>query len=313
MELTPELFETIEFTERRKGYDTDEVETFLEEAGTALAQLLARYRQLEQQAAGADGRIAEAEQRAAAAEQRANQQAAVAADAGAAASAAAAVNEQAEVDQAARTLLMARRTAEAIEADARQQSQVVLGEAKTRADRQLGEAQAEADELIRRARIQAEQEYAERRVRAQDEVVALEERRSQLGDVITQLEARLAGYREDLSRTAEELSRLASDPDRLGARPTLSIPPDEVLPAAGQEPLAEVAEVAEVVVADADPATSGDWAPGSWSQVAESDQGGEPTVAHDQAGDELEGDDAAMQAFFEGGSDDDNRRFGWRR
>lgn len=49
-----------------------------------------------------------------------------------------AVNEQAEVDQAARTLLMARRTAEAIEADARQQSQVVLGEAKTRADRQLG-------------------------------------------------------------------------------------------------------------------------------------------------------------------------------
>jgi DivIVA domain-containing protein len=310
MELTPELFETIEFTERRKGYDTDEVETFLEEAGTALAQLLARYRQLEQQAAGADGRIAEAEQRAAAAEQRANQQAAVAADAGAAASAAAAVNEQAEVDQAARTLLMARRTAEAIEADARQQSQVVLGEAKTRADRQLGEAQAEADELIRRARIQAEQEYAERRVRAQDEVVALEERRAQLGDVITQLEARLAGYREDLSRTSEELSRLASDPDRLGARPTLSIPPDEVLPAAGQEPMAEVAEV---VVAEVDAAPAGDWAPGSWSQVAESEEGGEPTVAHDQAGDEPEGDDAAMQAFFEGGSDDDNRRFGWRR
>jgi len=310
MELTPELFETIEFTERRKGYDTDEVETFLEEAGTALAQLLARYRQLEQQAAGADGRIAEAEQRAAAAEQRANQQAAAAADAGAAASAAAAVNEQAEVDQAARTLLMARRTAEAIEADARQQSQVVLGEAKTRADRQLGEAQAEADELIRRARIQAEQEYAERRVRAQDEVVALEERRAQLGDVITQLEARLAGYREDLSRTSEELSRLASDPDRLGARPTLSIPPDEVLPAAGQEP---VVEVDEVVVADADPATSGDWAPGSWSQVAEADEGGEPTVAHDQAADDPEGDDAAMQAFFEGGSEDDNRRFGWRR
>ncbi|MFM7510037.1 MAG: DivIVA domain-containing protein, partial [Actinomycetota bacterium] len=48
MELTPELFETIEFTERRKGYDTEEVETFLEEAGTALAQLLARHRQLEQ-------------------------------------------------------------------------------------------------------------------------------------------------------------------------------------------------------------------------------------------------------------------------
>ena len=42
-------------------------------------------------------------------------------------------------------------------------------------------------------------------------------------------EARLAGYREDLTRTAEELTLLASDPDRLGARPTMSIPPDEVI------------------------------------------------------------------------------------
>jgi len=309
MELTPELFEKIEFTERRKGYDTDQVETFLEEAGTALAQLLARYRHIEERAAAAEARLSEADARIAHAEDRANR-----AEAHARQAAAAAVPdpsaEQAEVEQAARTLLMARRTAEAMEQEARQQAQNLLGEAKTRADRQLGEAQAEAEELIRRARIQAEQEYAERRVRAQDEVVALEERRAQLGDVITQLEARLAGYREDLTRTSEELSRLASDPDRLGARPTLSIPPDEVLPAAGQE---SVVRVDEVVVVDPEGAQSGDWAPGSWSQVAEADEGGEPTVSHDPASGEDAADDAAMQAFFEGGSDDDNRRFGWRR
>jgi DivIVA domain-containing protein len=306
MELTPELFETIEFTERRKGYDTEEVETFLEEAGTALAQLLARHRQLEQAVTVADGRIAEAEQRAQVAEQRATQSVTAAAEAGAAASAAAAVSEQAEVDQAARTLLMARRTAEAIEADARQQSQVVLGEAKSRADRQLGEAQAEADELIRRARVQAEQEYAERRVRAQDEVVALEDRRAQLGDVITQLEARLAGYREDLSRTSEELARIASDPDRLGARSTLSIPPDEILDAGTNVVTADETITVEAGTGDA----SGDWAPGSWSEVSEA-------LPVEGAADGVDsadpGDDAAMQAFFDGEDGDDNRRFGWRR
>ena len=214
---------------------------------------------------------------------------------------------------------MARRTAEAIENDARQQAQVVLGEAKTRADRQLGESQAEAEELIRRARIQAEQEYAERRVRAQDEVTALEERRAQLGDVMTQLEARLAGYREDLSQTAEELVRLASDPDRLGARPTISIPPDEVLPAEQPVAVAEVViETEQVVEGSADGGeASGDWAPGSWSQVVDTDAG-EPTSVHDsgaEARDEVpaDGDDEAMTAFFEGSSEDENRRFGWRR
>ena len=63
MELTPELFEKIEFAERRKGYDTEQVETFLEQAGTALAQLLARVRHTEERAAQAETRLAEAEQK----------------------------------------------------------------------------------------------------------------------------------------------------------------------------------------------------------------------------------------------------------
>ena len=39
MELTPELFEKTEFTERRKGYDIDQVERFLEEAGNRAGQV----------------------------------------------------------------------------------------------------------------------------------------------------------------------------------------------------------------------------------------------------------------------------------
>jgi len=233
MDLTPELFEKTEFTERRKGYDIEQVETFMEDAGTALAQLLVRVRHTEERASVAEGRLADAETRAASAEERAGEvqaraQAAVA-EAQANAATASAMSEEAEVEQAARTLLMARRTAEQMEADARGQAQNLLAEAKTRADRQLAEAQAEAEELIRRARTQADSEFADRRERASEEVQVLESRRSQLADVITQLEARLAGYREDLTRTAEELTLLASDPDRLGARPTMSIPPDEVI------------------------------------------------------------------------------------
>ena len=61
MDLTPELFEKTEFTERRKGYDIEQVETFMEDAGTALAQLLVRVRHTEERASVAEGRLADAE------------------------------------------------------------------------------------------------------------------------------------------------------------------------------------------------------------------------------------------------------------
>lgn len=373
MELTPELFEKIEFTERRRGYDTEQVETFLEEAGTALAQLLVRVRHTEERAAAAESRMADADARIAAAEeraQRAEAQARAAAEAGPV-QAAPAVDDEAEVQQAGRVLAMAKRTADEVMAEARSQSHQIIGESKTRADRQLAEAQAEAEELIRRARAQADSEFAERRQRAQEDVQALELRRSQLGDIMTQLEARLAGYREDLTRTAEELTLLASDPDRLGARPNMSIPPDEVLgpisePSEDQDRATPVEEVAtdpdpspaveatessspapapqpevdagpptEAVQASEVPTADGDWEPGSWSRVQgessaapsaepeveislqDAEASGPTTDRYlrelDEAVNDEAADDDAMTAFFEGGDDSRNRRFGWRR
>jgi hypothetical protein len=244
MELTPELFEKTEFTERRKGYDIDQVETFLEETGTALAQLLARTRHTEERAAHAEARlaqadaaIAEAQQRAQSAEQRAEAAERSARDAAAGAASAAAsaaadtarLSEEAEVEQAARTLLMAKRTADATINEARGEAQALLEDSQSRAQRQLDEANAEASELVRRAAEQAEAEYADRRDAAIEEVHGLEGRRSQLADVITQLESRLAGYREELGRAAQEIVALAEDPSRLGARPNMSMAPDEVL------------------------------------------------------------------------------------
>lgn len=271
MELTPELFEKTEFTERRKGYDIEEVETFLEQTGTALAQLLARTRHTEERAAHAESRlsqadavVAEARSRAEAAEQRVQQVERSAAEAasGAAAATAAAVrqNEEAEVNEAAKTLLMAKRTADATVNEARGQAQALLEDSQNRAQRQLNEANAEAVELIRRANDQAEAEYADRRSAVLEEVRGLEARRVQLADVINQLESRLAGYREELGRTAQELVDLAGDPARLGARPTMSMTPDEVLVSAdpvvpsGDANRPEAEAVADVDLVEADAA-----------------------------------------------------------
>lgn len=269
MELTPEKFEKAEFAERRRGYDIDQVESFLEETGTEFAQMLAKFRHTEQRAAAAEERasaaesrlaqtdavVAEATERVQRAERaaRAAQQQAVdsqnsaTAAAGAASTNATRANEAAELEQAAKTLMMAQRTADATVNEARGQAQTLLEDARARADRQQAESAAEAEELVRLARLQAEEEYAARRAAVIEEVTGLEGRRAQLADVITQLEARLAGYRSELTQTASELSTLAEDPARLGARPNMSIPPDEVLSSIGEpmaspgiDPLADV-------------------------------------------------------------------------
>lgn len=256
MDLTPETFEKVTFEEKRGGYNVDQVERFLEETGTEFAQMLARFNHTTQLAAAAEERAAAAEARLAqadtvlaeatervqraeravrAAQQQAAEAQATATDAvarDAASSSLARANEDQEVEQAAKTLLMAHRTAEATVNEARGQAQSLLEDSSAKAERQQAESTAQAEEMVRAARVKAEEEYASRRAEMIAEVSALESRRAQLEDVMTQLEARLDGYRSELSRTAEELSSLATDPAKLGQRPGLSIPADEVLTAA---------------------------------------------------------------------------------
>jgi DivIVA domain-containing protein len=267
MDLTPETFEKVTFDEKRGGYNVDQVEAFLEETGTEFAQMLARFTHTtqlaaaaEERAAMAEGRLAQAdavlaeatervqraERAARAAQQQAAEAQAAAADAvarDAASSSVARANEDQEVEQAAKTLLMAHRTAEATVNEARGQAQSLLEDASAKADRLQADSVAEAEELVRAARVKAEEEYASRRAEMIAEVGSLESRRAQLEDVMAQLEARLDGYRSELSRTAEELSSLASDPERLGQRPGLSIPADEVLSA--QQTLASALDASE--------------------------------------------------------------------
>ncbi len=129
-ELTPELFEKAEFAERRRGYDIDQVERFLEETGTAVAQLLVRHRQLEERAAHAELRLAEAEK-------QLEQAGSAATAASTERRSASAADEAAEIEQATSTLLMAKRTADA-----------TISEAGAEADRIRTDAAAGADRIV---------------------------------------------------------------------------------------------------------------------------------------------------------------------
>ena len=349
-ELTPELFEKAEFTERRRGYDIDQVERFLEETGTAVAQLLVRHRQLEERLAQADARVAEAEQQLEAA-------AAATGPAEASRSAVSEAEEAAEIERATSTLLMAKRTADA-----------TIGEAEAEAARIRGEAATRSDQMVAEARQRAEDEHRATRDRILEEVATLEARRDGLGSIVEGFELRIGAYRDELGKVAGVLLAMTEDPEAFGARPDIdrgTAPTPATAPAAaplGGEPAGRaVGEVTPGAAEDVDEATqahdtasaaedpgpvatapapeagSGPWGQGSWSEVVETSDADtvDPSVSDDpQAsgsgsdpylqqldeavneieGTEVEGNEDAMTAFFEGGGEQEGRsRFGWRR
>ena len=328
-ELTPELFETTEFTERRRGYDIDQVERFLEEAGTALVQLLSLYRKLEERATRAEARAAELEKGLAAAS--------------AAAKASPVISEEDEIERATSTLVMARKTADATVAEARGRAQTLVVD-----------AEASSQTMIAEGRQRAEAEYATAKGRAIQEVAELESRRNNLHSAVTDIESRLEGYRAQLTGVAASLVSMVEDPTSLGSiEPTGAEQPVTYFESEAVEPEAdepESAEMVEAVVVEEEVESAG----ATVSVATESAEIGQPTQAvqegveedpadsdsmrvedrgtvdfanesdvHSAGSDkylrELEdavnetpsGDDA-MSAFFDS-EEEPGRRFGWRR
>jgi len=343
-ELTPELFEKAEFTERRRGYDIDQVERFLEETGTAVAQLLVRYRQIEERAVHAESRVAEAEARAAAAAEKA----ASAQPAPAAPAPAAGMSEAEEIERATTTLVMARRTAEA-----------TVGEARAEAQGIVSEARAGADRIVADARSEAEAELADGRARVEEVVSTLEQRRDHLTGLVAEFETRIATYRNQLAEVAGALNAMVADPEALAERPEIVVPKsasgystDLLGPVVA--PTAERAgSVDQPTQSYEAVATGGEpegWGEGSWSAVVAAEAAAPEAVAPEAVAEpgpveaeqtisltdlepatgqtsdrflreldeavneskEQEGDEA-MNAFFDGNEEPGRPRFGWRR
>src|SRR5687767_1300016 len=143
MDLTTELLDNAAFREaKRGGYNTQDVDEFIEQVKVEYQRHEALVREARQRAEAVDARVAEAERRAAEAEQRA-------------------LTSTDDDDMLKRTLVLAQRTADAAIKEAEEQASRTLSSAQDQAARMLADAQ----EATARARAEAETEAR----RAQEE------------------------------------------------------------------------------------------------------------------------------------------------
>jgi DivIVA domain-containing protein len=290
MDVTPQLIEQIDFSDKFRGYDQDEVDDFLERVGATIASLQAQVADLSDRATRAEAEVVSLREHPPAAEPRA-------------------LSDEEEVEQATRTLVLAKRTAEAAISEARQEASKLVSDARARAESETAEATAEADrllrdahtqreEFLRLAREEADSEAVAQRDRLQAEIATLEGRKGDLTGDIARLEQRMADYRRRLEGVHAAIRTVLDDPEALRSGPELEMADsptssafyytgsNPVVSAAGATPLAaaksdtgtQAAVAAEPVGADevsvvddpeAHDAAPGDpWSPGSWSEVS---------------------------------------------
>ena len=221
MDVTPQLIEQIEFAEKFRGYDPDEVDEFLERAGATIAQLANAVHEARSLAA-ADARaearnearalIDEAVQRAERAEEELRNIPSFPVSP-------AELSDEEEAALATRTLVLAKRTADAVMAEARESAGKMRDEAREAADADIADAKARAEDILATAATRSEAEFGHLRDKAIREINELEERRADCAHQIVAAEARLAQYRESLTSVHATLGAIVEDPTLLTAQP----------------------------------------------------------------------------------------------
>ena len=263
MDVTPQLIEQIDFAEKFRGYDPDQVDDFLERVGATLAELTKTSRD-----AIARAERAEAELRNAPEASRAP------------APAAAAMSDEEEAMQSTRTLMMAKRTADAAIADARQEAQKLVADARTAADQQAREARTEADRIVGEARVNADQmtqkataeanrEYGARRDQILAEIGELENRKVGMASQLVAIEGRLEEYRSALSGVHGAIGAVLDDPETALRSPLPGIDLAGIArPVAEPAPELDVAP-ADVVSYDDAPFDAAPYEPAVFAPVAD--------------------------------------------
>jgi DivIVA domain-containing protein len=307
MELTPKVFDDVEFRERFRGYDPDEVDAFLEQVARSAQEL--------------DQKLKDALERAEKAEARAR--------------------EAGDADEALRrTLVLAQRTADAAVSEAETRAAALMAEAEGKAaatqsdaDRQATSARGEAEAYAMRTRQQADDhaaaavsaaeakvaemiESAERdaregaedlRQRLRTEVSALEALRERLRTDAGRLEAHIAIQRQRVLASVEALQRLTTDPDALREAPVPefkavdSVPTAEAMGGGGTPPAPPAPPPPVHAIDEPD---NGDAAEDEDLEVADvspADDDAEQTEADEQPADVTTGESVenADQAFSE--------------
>jgi DivIVA domain-containing protein len=208
MDVTPQVINEVEFHQKMRGYDPDEVDDFLERVAVAVEQMQDRLRQAEQRAIAAE-RKAEA-----VGEQPKSAPPAVARPS----------TEAEETEAIRRTLVLAQRTADAAIKEAEEDAKRTLQGAQEQVQRLYTEAQDQARKLVIDAESEARKTADDTRQRLVKEIITLEETRDSLRADQGILERHLDEQRLRLRSSIGELQRLLDDPGRLraGTAPELS-------------------------------------------------------------------------------------------
>jgi DivIVA domain-containing protein len=260
MDLTTELLDTAAFREAKRGYNTQEVDEFIEQVKVEYGRHDALVREARQRIEAAEARAADAERRAAEAAERA------------------ASSSDAD-DTLKRTLVLAQRTADAAIKEAEEQAARTLSSAQDQAARMLADAQ----EATARARAEAETEarraQEEARTRVLAELGELESSRDRLQADVSALERHLEEQRERVRFSARELQRLLDDPAALwqAEAPAVSdvnVADDEPTPVPAAAPTPSPAPAVEPLVPTPPPAAAEDDNPSTWTPDDEAWQEG---------------------------------------
>jgi cell division initiation protein len=283
MDVTPQLLHDIEFREaKRGGYNTQDVDDFLERLAVGLERQDAALKEARHRIEAAEARVADAERRAAQAEQR--------------------TSDTTDSDETLkRTLVLAQRTADAAIREAEEQASRTLSSAQDQAARLLADAQ----EASARARSGAEEEarraQQEARAIVMEEMRELEAARDQLRDDADVLERHLAEQRDRVRQAVRELQLLLEDP---GALHPVEVPivSEVTAPAPPARPPLVAADEPEELEWDAED--------DAWAEAAEGPMVA-PAPAYAEDEDEDESEDyagpstEAVDMLADRGADDD--------
>ena len=198
MELTPQTLHAVEFREaRRGGYNTRDVDDFLERVAQGVGSLQERLRELVSRVETAEHRAAEAHRQLEDVQRRP-------------------ANDITETDDTLRrTLVLAQRTADATMKEAKDEANRLLSEAREESSRVRAEIEAEARRGTEGARAAAEAE-----------IEALLETRDSLKRDIDVLGDKMREQRDRLRAGISELQRALDDPSTL--EPVGAIPLTQV-------------------------------------------------------------------------------------
>ena len=213
MDGTPHLLTDVKFTERRRGYDPEEVDNFLERVSSAVAQLQDKLREATARAEQADARAADAQRARAAAEAQLSRGGAP--DAVASAPAAERADPEVEAERASKILLMAQKTADATIEDANDTAQQTIADARAQASTLVSDAEAEAAKLRSDAKQEADELVERQRAAVVKDVRELEDVRASVQGDVEKLKTHLDEQRSRIRRGVEALALVLDDPEGL--------------------------------------------------------------------------------------------------